>query len=117
MGGRRRARADEYARRVNAAARLLRERSAADAVHALAAGHGISERQARRYVRAAGDAPDGVAVPERTAAFTVKLPVGLIAALRSDARSGGQTLSGVAAQALRAHLDEARGERRDGTTR
>jgi hypothetical protein len=61
--------------------------------------------------------PEGVRVPERTAVLTVKLPVGLIAALRRHAHSSGVGLSGVMAQALRAHLDEARGERRGGKTR
>jgi hypothetical protein len=34
------------------------------------AEHALSERQARPYVNAAQAAPDGVAVPERTAVFT-----------------------------------------------
>ena len=46
----------------------------------------LSERQARRYVNAAIECPDGVAVPERTAVFTVRLAPSLIAGLR---RRGG----------------------------
>jgi hypothetical protein len=117
MRGRRRARADEYAERVNAAVALLWERSPAEAARALAAEHAISERQARRYVQGALEQPRGVRVPERTAVFTVKLPVGVIAALRRHARSRGASLSGTVAQALRAHLDEARDERRGGKAR
>lgn len=117
MGGRRRARADEYAERVNAAVALLGERSPADAARALASRSAISERQARRYVQAALEQPRGVRVPERTAVFTVKLPVDLIAALRGHARSRGASLSGTVAQALRSHLDEARGGRRGGKAR
>ena len=49
----RRAYADEYAVRVNRAVVLLRELSPADAVRALQAEFGLSERQARRYVNAA----------------------------------------------------------------
>ena len=117
MGGRRRARADEYAERVNAAVVLLGERSPADAVRALAARQAISERQARRYVQAALEQPEGVPVPEPSAVFTVKLPLGLIEALRRHARSCGASISATVAQALRAHLDEARGERRGGKAR
>lgn len=115
MAGRRRARADEYAERVNAAVALLRERSPAEAVRALAAGQGLSERQARRYVRAAGRTPAGVAVPERRAVFTVKLPVSLIARLRSFARANACSVSGVTAEALRSYLDHVQDERRRGS--
>ena len=59
----RRACADEYAVRVNRAVVLLGDRSAADAVRALQAEHGLSERQARRYVNAALRRPEGVVVP------------------------------------------------------
>src|SRR5215218_2071233 len=54
----RRAHADEYAVRVNRAVALLRDRSPADSVRALQAEHGLSERQARRYVNAALERPD-----------------------------------------------------------
>jgi hypothetical protein len=64
---------------------VLGERSPAAAVRALQGEHGVAERQARRYVRAAQAAPGGVAVPERTAVFTVKLPASLIARLRAVA--------------------------------
>ena len=72
----RRAHADEYAVRVNRAVELLADRSPADAVRALQAEHGLSERQARRYVNAALERPGGVAVPERTAVFTVRSGTG-----------------------------------------
>ena len=85
MRERRRARADEYAERVNRAVVLLGGCSPAAAVGALQVEHGLSERQARRYVRAAQAAPSGMAVPERTAVFTVKLPGSLIARLRGRA--------------------------------
>ena len=78
----RRAYADEYAERVNRAAVLVREVSPADAVRALQAEFGLSERQARRYVNAGMERPDGVPVPERTAVFTVRLAPSLIGALR-----------------------------------
>src|ERR671931_1052063 len=83
----RRAHADEYAVRVNRAVVLLVDGSPAEAVRALQAEHALSERQARRYVRAALAQPEGVVVPERTAVFTVRLAPSLIAGLRSQARS------------------------------
>jgi hypothetical protein len=115
MAGRR-AYADEYALRVNRAVGLLVDRSPADAVRALRAEHGLSERQARRYVNAALRRPDGVVVPERTAVFTVRMAPSLIARLRSHARSRGQTLSATVAEAVRSYLDQAR-ERHGGKAR
>jgi hypothetical protein len=104
----RRAYADEYALRVNRAVELLGDRSPADVVRALQAEHALSERQARRYVNVASERPDGVAVPERTAVFTVRLAPSLIAGLRERARSSGQTLSATLAEAVRRYLDQAR---------
>jgi hypothetical protein len=112
----RRAFADEYAVRVNRAVVLLVELSPADAVRVLQAEHGLSERQARRYVNAARATPDGVAVPERSAVFTVRLAPSLIAGLRADARSRGLTLSAALADAVRCYLDQAH-ERHGGKAR
>ena len=113
----RRAYADEYAVRVNRAVELLADRSPADAVRALRVEHLLSERQARRYVNAARAMPDGVAVPERAAVFTVRLAPSLIAGLRRHARSRGLTLSATVAQAVRLYLDQVVCERRGGKTR
>ena len=109
----RRAYADEYAIRVNRAAVLLRDVSSADAVRALQAEFGLSERQARRYVNAALAEPDGVPVPERTAVFTVRLAPSLIGGLRERAGVSGQSLSAVTAEAVRGYLAGA-GERGGG---
>ena len=109
----RRAYADEYAVRVNRAAVLVHDRSLADAVRALQAEFGLSERQARRYVNAGLERPDGVPVPERTTVFTVRLAPSLIGALRERAGASGQTLSAVTAEAVRAYLGGA-GEQRGG---
>ena len=109
----RRAHLDEYAVRVNRAAVLVPDRSPADAVRALQAEFGLSERQARRYVNAARAVPGGVAVPERTAVFTVRLAPSLIGGLRERAAASGQTLSAVTAEAVRGYLAGA-GERRGG---
>jgi predicted DNA-binding transcriptional regulator YafY len=112
----RRAHADEYAVRVNRAVVLLRELSSADAVRTLQAEFGLSERQARRYVNAALRQPEGVAVPERTAVFTVRLAPSLIGGLRAHAGATGQTLSAATAEAVRAYLERA-GERDGGQAR
>jgi hypothetical protein len=50
---------------------------------------GFSPRQARRYVEAAQQHPQGLPVPEPTVVFTVKLPVSLAHRLRALARSTG----------------------------
>jgi predicted HicB family RNase H-like nuclease len=103
----RRAHADTYAERVNRAVALLGEhRSTADARRALQAEHRLSERQARRYVRAAQAEPEGVEVPERTAVFTVRLPPSLIGRIRAGARARGESLSATVAEALRAGLEQ-----------
>ena len=112
----RQAHADEYAVRVNRAVELLVDRSPADAVRGLQAEHGLSERQARRYVNVALDRPDGMEVPERTAVFTVRLAPSLAASLRERARSRGQTLSATLAQAVRCYLDQTH-ERHGGKAR
>ncbi len=98
--------ADEYAVRVNRAVELLVDLSPADAVRALQDEHRLSERQARRYVNAAQATPEGVAVPERTRVFTVRLAPSLIAGLRERARSSGQTVSATLAEAVRCYLDQ-----------
>lgn len=105
----RRAHADEYAERVNRAVVLVRELSPADAVRALESEFGLSERQARRYVNAGLQQPDGVPVPERTAVFTVRLAPSLIDGLRAQAGVTGQTLSSVTAEAVNAYLAGAGG--------
>jgi len=106
----RRAFADEYAIRLNRAVALLGERAPAAVVRALGSEFGLSERQARRYVRAAERCPDGVVVPERTAVFTVRLPESLIAAIRAAAAAcGGVSLSETTAHALRVGLERSDG--------
>lgn len=93
---------------MNRAVELLVDRSPADAVRALQAEHALSERQARRYVNAAIERPDGVAVPERTAVFTVRLAPSLIAGLRAVARSRGESLSATVALAVQSYLGHER---------
>ena len=106
----RRAHADEFARRLNRATELLRERTPSAARRVLQVEHGLSERQARRYVRAAERNPLGVAVPERTAVFTVRLPPSVVASVRRAAAASGRSLSATTADALRVGLDRSSGE-------
>jgi hypothetical protein len=109
--GRARARGDVFAERVNAAADLLDAGvPAADAARELAGRFGCSPRQAHRYVQRAGRSGH-VAVPAPAAVFTVKLPVPLIARVRTHAAASGRTLSAVVAQALEEFLARAHRER------
>jgi Ribbon-helix-helix protein, copG family len=108
MAGGRRARGEEYAARVNAAAELLAVGvELADAVREVAGRFRLSQRQARRYVeRAVAGGP--VAVPQATTVFTVKLPVPLAARVREHARKSGRTISGLVGQALEEFLSRDR---------
>jgi hypothetical protein len=104
-----RARAGEYAERVNAAADLLESGvPAADAARELAGQFRCSVRQARRYAERAAQSGRLVA-PQAATVFTVKLPAGLAGRVRAHAREAGVTISAVVAQALEEFL--ARGRR------
>jgi hypothetical protein len=116
MAERRRAHLDEYAERLNGALALLQRNVPAAATHALADAHGISERQARRYVVEAQHLDAPVEVPERSEVFTVRLPSSLIVRVRDLARARGESISAVTARALRDGLKEPK-RRRGGTTR
>ncbi len=104
-----RARAGEYAERVNAAADLAEAGvPVAEAARVLASRFGCSQRQARRYAERAARA-GRVDAPQATTVFTVKLPAALAAAVREHARASGRTISAVVAQAVEEFL--ARGRR------
>lgn len=110
----RRAHLDEYAERLNGALALLQRNMPAAATRALADAHGISERQARRYVLEAQRLDAPVEVPERSEVFTVRLPASLIMRARELARARGESISAVTARALRDGLKEPK--RRSGGT-
>jgi predicted HicB family RNase H-like nuclease len=101
----RRARADQVAKRVNTAVELLDDgMTVIDATVSLARRYRLSERQARRYVERARD--EGAmesAVPK--VVFTVKLPAALARRVRQAARTTGQSISGLVAEALAEFLD------------
>jgi len=101
----RRARADQVAKRVNTAVEFLDDgMTVIDATVSLARRHRLSERQARRYVeRARDEGAMEVAAPKIV--FTVKLPAALARRVRRAARTTGQSISGLVAQALAEFLD------------
>src|SRR6266536_3036815 len=87
MPSSRRARADQRAQRINAAVALLAHGDdVAAAARQLAAQHGLSERQARRYVEQARQGGQ-VEVPQARVVFTVKLPADLARRVRSTAHA------------------------------
>src|SRR3970282_238527 len=105
MSGRRRARADQSARRINAAVALLGQGlGVAEAARQLARHHRLSERQARRYVERAREEGE-VEVPHAKIVFTVKLPLAVAHRVREQARCSGWTISALVAQALNEFLD------------
>jgi ribbon-helix-helix CopG family protein len=108
MNDRRRARVAQYADRVNRAVGLLRRFPPATVLRALARRYRVSPRQARRYVDAAQQHPQGVPVPEPTVVFTVKLPASLARRLRALARATGVSLSSLVTRGLEEWLHRVR---------
>ena len=108
------ARADQFAHRVNAAADLLDQGLAVpETARQLARRYEVSERQARRYVEQAQQG-GRVAVPSPKEVFTVKLPTDLIQRLRRYTRRHHETLSAVVAEALEEFLNRRRARRHGG---
>lgn len=108
MGSRRRARAAQYAERVNRALTLLSRLPATAGLRTLAHRYHVSLRQARRYMQTAQQHPQGVPVPEPTVVFTVKLPVSLVRRIRALARATQVSLSALVARGLEDWLQRAR---------
>ena len=95
----------DFVRRVNAAHRLMQNKSTTtEVVTALVGRFGISVPQAYRYIREAKKAGQQLTIPQEKAVFTVKLPVALIERIRKAARSTGQSISRTVEQALEAYL-------------
>ncbi len=114
MAGARRARADQYAQRVNAAAKLLAaDTDSAEAVRLLARRYHLSDRQAWRYVEQARD-QGTLEVPRPKVVFTVKLPTDLVRHVRRQAKRNEQTISALVAQALKEFLQHLGARSRDG---
>jgi hypothetical protein len=111
----RRARSDEYARRVNQAMELLAEGAAsAEAAQVIARQHRVSVRQGWRYVRHAAQRSQPLEVPEPKVVFTVKVPQSLVERIRAVAASRGQTLSALVTEALEELLRRLRPGRQGG---
>jgi DNA-binding transcriptional regulator LsrR (DeoR family) len=114
MAGTRRARADQYAQRVNAAAELLAaDTDSAEVVRRLARRYRLSERQAWRYVEQARD-QGTLEIPRPKVVFTVKLPTDLVRHVRRQAKRSEQTISALVAQALKEFLQHLGARSRDG---
>jgi hypothetical protein len=90
---------------VNQALKFLQqELPPAEAVRRLVRTHGISKRQAHRYIQLARQATAPVPIPEQKAVFTVKLPRGLVGEVRRSARQSGMAISDWVARALERSL-------------
>jgi predicted DNA-binding transcriptional regulator YafY len=93
------------AERLNHARKLLRRMDhLPDAVARMARDCSISPRQAYRYLEEASQLTAPVPVGDEKIAFTVKLPRGLVAQVRSYARTKRLSLSELVSRALRACL-------------
>ncbi len=111
----RRARADEYAHRVNEAMELLEEGTpSTEVAQELARRHEVSMRQGWRYVREATERSVPLEVPEQKVVFTVKLPQSLAERVRAMAATRGKTLSALVSEALEAWLRHLRSGRQGG---
>jgi len=105
----RRARGEQVARRVNAAAELLDAGAeVVEATRILARRYRLSERQARRYVERARDEGE-MEVPGRKIVFTVKLPALLAQRVRRAAATTGQSISSLVGQAISEFLERHHG--------
>lgn len=101
----------QRARRINEALELMeRHESVSQAAQVLAERHGISKRQAYRYLRQAKAVGKRVPIPDAKVAFTVKLSRKLVGQVRGHGKSTGLSLSEIVTRALEAFLFK-RGDR------
>jgi hypothetical protein len=95
----------DKARQLNAAHRMLERHVALpEAAQRLAQQFGLSLRQAYRYLEAAAELNEPVAVVEPTVPVTLKLPPTTVRVLRAYARSSGLTIGVIVARAVDAFL-------------
>ena len=76
----------------------------AEAARRLVRTHGVSKRQAHRYIQLAQQATAPMPIPEEKAVFTVKLPRSLIGQVRRNAKQSGVAISDWVARALERSL-------------
>ena len=97
----------QHVGRINTAFQLLRRpKSLSEASTILSDRFGVSERQARRYIKEALNLKAPLPEPEPKEVSTVKLPVSLIDQLRHHPRAPGQSLSDFVAEALQQALTQ-----------
>ena len=87
-----------------------------EAIQLVSDTHGISARQARRYVELAQEHGHRVEIPEPKQVFTVKLSKSLVQRLKDAARERQCTLSSLVERAIEAHLDPQRAGPHGGRT-
>ncbi len=75
-----------------------------EAKQALVKEFRISERQAFRYLKSAGNISEPLTAPEKKSVFTVKLPISLIQRIRKRAKDSGSSLSFLVTEALETFL-------------
>ena len=85
---------------------LQQERSPEAILSALVQQHGLSRRQAYRYLLQAQNHRELRPVPEPKAVFTVLLPRELIQGVRAHCRQHGQPISQFVAQVLKQWLEQ-----------
>lgn len=99
----------QKAKRLNAAYRLLaRPISLAEAAATLSREHGISLRQAYRYLEEAAQLEQPLKIAEPTQPITFKIPGNVVRALRSYAAAHELTLSEVVTRAIEEFVARAR---------
>ncbi|CAE6839961.1 hypothetical protein R20943_07057 [Paraburkholderia aspalathi] len=100
----------ERAQRLNAAFHLLADgRSLNEAVEAMAEQHGISRRQAYRYLQEAQHLSSPVVVAEPTIPITLKVPAAVAVTLRAYAQANDLTMGETLTRAVCALLATAGG--------
>ena len=97
--------AAEKARRVNVTVSLLQQAaSGSEVLDRLVDLYGFSRRQAHRYLSQARQASGPLPIPEEKVVFTVKVPYGLVASIRRQARRQRCAISLCVEEALRRWL-------------
>lgn len=93
------------AERINAALELLNGQvSSVEAAQQLAEAYGMSMRQAYRYLQAARQQQQPVAIPEQKIPFTVKLAPSVVTALRQHAINQQMSLGEAVQRAITVYL-------------
>ena len=96
----------DKARQLNAARKLLgADAVLSEAAQSLSREFDLSLRQAYRYLEAAAQLKQPVAITEVTVPITLKLPPTTVRLLRAHAKSSGLTIGTVVTRALDTYFD------------